>query len=946
MDVGRLAGFISTYFKGDRSELSGRLGDFDLAFSTFWKGFFPGHSEDAFFQHISKLPDREAREVLKADYLRIFGFDKLLEQLPANATTATAGDVIIGANELGFRTFRPATMAGEKGFGRFTLPRRVFTGGQQEVTPEMLAIISRSFEIDPLETGPQRFSTSGKITRMQFFEQQAAQINAMRRGDIDFANKVRAVVDIETAGLHDEGIWQVSVRTLRGDQEIAARNILMDNSIMDMGIYAREDGTIFRSFKDFYNSMHPGARWQTQREGLKEFLRAVQDVDYIVAQNAPFDMSKLVDSIRRYGLDADEELGGVARRFLDDAISPKVIDTLAFSNALIGDRITIAPELQRLGQFTPGALENIMLQTSLLSDIETRMTTRLGQMSPAERTAFLGDFVTADSLKLAGGNQVRAAIYGRIQRGLHFGDIDTFFEDQLLQIQEDIFRTGSETLLRNQPITNKRLRELITGASAITPTTRLAGVGVTPIELMAAEARRSGQMGGQVMNARSLMMNADRFTRWVNDVVGPDGSIRPGVRLNSDETFDLLRRAAVTQGHPFAGLSSFEQVVSSLLGQASGKSVPQPVKEARKMVGGVLGAIVESAPKARVFGGRNVALPLELLRKAEAEGIISTNFAGGLNRPAQVMRWSPFSFGQGERDIALVADIFDNDEQIRPFIDWLRRYVSDNPESAAKYGLDKSLPSIEASLLKYGRRYGVQLGVLGGKGDAEIQRIARLLDERGFGVDAKNMILQTRMVRGADAFDDAFGLSGRFIHTTASMVDLSRVESQLGRIGLPASFPGETLDTSERVVRDVLNEIPAAQRDNAFWGALRFKQRTGGSNVVQRIYDTTAGFLPKIKRVPKTAWAGVFAVGALLAATRGERNDPSRDTFDFQGFEDEDYYEQYLRSLGETQIATPARAASSPLNTAYVVQDAYQNRIGHQKMGYNSGRYNHLYGGG
>lgn len=855
-------------------------------------------TDDPFRVYLRDLP-RDVREEMVDLRGGIFGFEDLF-----------------GDPNASFSTYKPAVQAGvkdgkrvaaEKGFGSFYLPRESFIGATAEEAAAKLAFVTQTVDIHPHVSGAAQYSLSGSTMRARTFldaGQQLANIDQVMSG-------TRLVFDVESAGLDPEkGIWQLSARLMQGDEAVIdaatgkerSVNLRFRNPNMD-GLYGKN----FQTFEDFYEAMVGGnVEWIDDKNfvrGMTEFLELSRDADYLVGQNTSFDVNMLYQALKGKE-NASPEFKKLVDGLRQQVEGGKVVDTRLFSKAVLGD-IGIAKELTQKGDHTKHSVENILLKTSFLEDLAADIDMK-GQKGDGWKYI--------DSL---------------LDRGLHYGDVDIEFEDHLFRMLGEVLSGKRTNILTAKDLTDPDRVAKILKAQALTPVT-ISETGFTPMMNLVHHQRRwDSDLASH--SSTSKLRQGGIFRNWADSILTKRGVLQRKVRL-TNAGFDAVQAAAMEQNIPFAGLSAMERLLSTQLGRHSTSVLPGKIDSLRKVMGDVVGGTVfEQRDQMAIFGNKNVALPMELIQAAERSQlldeqgvpVLKSRFASALETGVgdlQTVRLSTIHWGD-QKDIAIVADLFETDDDVERFIKFLRGLDESQLE---QYGIASDLVDEYASVLRnHGREYGIQIGILRGKNNRDIRGVVNALEDFGYGVDSANPPLRAAV----------YGIEGQegIIGTTPVIADTQNVFTKMR----------DTILAHTRGTAELANEMADPNLDPSIARSIEM----GAGGEVNKIYSFVDKQLQNMKKVrPKHLGlaAGGF-LGYYLLNRRKER-EPYTETFSQQEFEDDQFYEEYKAEMGEPVPANyRVRQSAAALDTAGMVQRLDRTKIGHHNM--SSDKYSHLFGG-
>jgi len=872
-----------------------------------------------FFELPLQLFDKDTKNRFVEDRSTLLGFDQLFRQVDPQAKQAA---------DSAFRIMQ-APDGLERGFGSFVLDRSEFIGqtNVDEVAAK-LSLIMPSIGISPESMGS-TLHMPGKALRREFLRSQAEQIV----GDLD-VNAKYLYFDLETTGLaRDSKIWQMSARM--GDETLD----LNFSGVMD-GLFT--DGNRPMRFEEFFEYLQGSkVEWTDDfAEGMTKFLRMASEADYLVAHNAPFDVERVATAIGKMRHSGTEEFKTLADAFLNKASEHKVVDTRVLSKALFGKDILDSAHGKAL------SMENILLETSALSDIAEK---RLG-------AKFAGE-VSEEALEKAQGHRGWAAIHDRLggSRGLHGADVDTWILQHVHEMQRDILSGRAKDVLRIESLKDSGLRAAIGDASALTPTTRITELGgLTPIELLAHETRRFDSTPFVAADATlGQLYETGLYSQWSQSIFSRSGQLRgeglldsnfahiPGLHDAIDAT---VQGRAISANLPFAGLSSFERLFSTEMGTIGSEKLPGGLNRTRELLGELTGSgAFRSAKEVKFWSDRNLALPLELLREAEAEQALPKRVASILDQGAEKSedliraRYSFFSYRDKKqalhRDTALVVDLFESKKEVDKFLDFLEGRVG-------KYGLTEDMLKNISKSSENIRAYGVQLGTIGS--DANQERIHRLAAHAGLDLDTSAMQMSTLLegvIKGGDKEE--------FITTTSSFLDRGR--------GAPPGTGGifheqtDWLFDQYRNSRELNRAIRETSKDPLLTIALRDASVRADPVRARNIHRTMTNMVPQIGKVAGVAG---IALGAYYLFNRSREQAHYNEVLSHQGYEDPNFYENYKRGMGEQAPHDYERQHMESLGskremdamvTAGIVGRLDREKIGHHAMG--SNKNDHLFGG-
>lgn len=856
--------------------------------------------------------DRETRERLLHERMRAMGIPAdPLKDLPD-----------------AFRVIKEPTVR-EGGYGVINMPRTTFVGRGPEDIEAMtrqLAAVSTSVNLTGFSDDPVRLTKSAPT--IQAVRNAATQATMAE----EILGSTRVVFDVETGGLSDEaGIWQVSARKIGPDgKEIGSITRRFRNNAMDLGDYTLSDapGTAGMNAEEFITSKRPDLPI-TERfdEGIKEFFDflTADDVDYISAHNLPFDVRQLAVNTDDIG----RNIPGFAesrQKFLSMAESTKGIDTRMLAFMLMeneGKLVGISKDSSQT------ALENLLTQTSLQKDMYREMVEQ-GVASNASEAA--------DEFQRWLG------------KGMHFSDVDVFFESHLLTLELKAL-SGKSGIMRPDASMDPDTAKRILDEGAITPYTDILEHPefgkLTPVQLGALNRRNLTNFTGDVTVAQ-LREAGGTYGRWFDDITA--GSTHGGIKKGVG-----LMRSAVDEipNMPFSGLSPVERLITTAMGQ-TGLKAGGEINRVRRLAGAELGVgMFEFSRKAKVYGGRNVALPIDLLQQIETEAphLMRSNFTGALTDDidaVQTVRPSTITYrledGKGaiRKDIALVADIFEDQKQAEEFAG----YISEN---AKRLGISADVVTEIGEAARTGKmqRYGVQVGTMG-TGAQGVDQLHTILEQLTMGLDDSNVGVRMPLMSAPQAVENIVTGHAESVARYAADPDSAAKPRRIGMLGaaqiegVGEMDPEVTLSNlrgARRATSLAATELPG---NRELGDRLVAARQMGTSDAPRPLYNFLEKNLHHVN--PMNVGIGLAAVGTYYLFGKHKEQQAYDETTDFAGYEDPGFYENYKSEMGEPVQANYQQRHLDTLATARTVQSLDANKIRHHQMS-SSGRNSHLYGG-
>lgn len=395
--------------------------------------------EDPFNTRISKLLPGEKEKYLRK-YNDLLGIPHLLE------------------NDLGPEMFKPTInpltgLVERSPAGRFVIAASEFM--KENIDPRLLILSQQTIRLDPrmigrAESPIEQYGIAGRTISPAAVDRIKETLQA------DIARPSNTLVfDVESAGLDpDNGIWQLSARMV-DERGAVVRNDAGDEMIKTFhfkNAAMQHYGEIGQNRQSLEKFLSEGSTLADYPEGLTDFFSMVKEADAVAGHNIFFDYGMISHGLKKHALyHADTPAGQEFREGVDHFISKfydlqndqvgRVFDTATISRALLGDKLTLAPEL--VGTESPQrfSLQNILLETDLLERVR----------------AAEGD-ETVDAW---------------LRRGLHFADVDVPVESHLLAaLREQAAGTGPG--LRVVRSLTGEWRERVLRSRAIGPTIEMS----------------------------------------------------------------------------------------------------------------------------------------------------------------------------------------------------------------------------------------------------------------------------------------------------------------------------------------------------------------------------------------------------------------------------------------------------------------------------------------
>lgn len=786
------------------------------------------------------------------------------------------------------------------------------------------------------------FSLGGVFPTMETMDRD---LERMKSGKLPGGRK--AIIDIETAGLHTEsGAWQLAVRY--SDDPTKVENLYFRAPALDLG-------TMFKDGKSIPMSQAlVGDEAYASLDDLKRVLTGINASDYVAGHNIQsFDIPFLAEDLHRIARNLspegviDDDMLELIERFKGKTASGEVLDTLT----LVGQKaaelnLSVAPEMLAMGKATPRSVENIMLQTNLL-----------------------------DLLSEKHGHE---EVMKQLRRGVHYADVDTFFESAFLD--DDIMSRlkgvdeANPFAIRGLEDNLDEVRSIISEAGALTPYMKMSdkdiapgikalmdqqGIGsITPFEHRVLEQRlrgRSVEAAEEVADVRSILRNAGTFRRH-RDLLG-EGVSQP------DDFINFQSRMAEL-GIPFHDLSDDERALGAALGSMEG--ITTPFSDTAKLMDELLPSSTFFSEKSvQVFGNNiettRIAIPEEVLRAAEEAGVfthevdgvkqVRTSIASG----EEMYALSPFKYmsnGNLEKNVATTFRFSENAEEAAQEGYRLYNFLAANQREykITKEMLDQLAPLLTGSaILENGDpwgvfKYGIQTGVA---------RPPRALGDSGrSSVEAAYDILVRTMGGSPEGAAQPRDFSGPTFYVGRmgeSFDSYGRTASRYGPAVLGTGIDNEFragYRKSTKASEQVFETVSGMGRGNVWREAAEHMKETGQEPFVLRAADF---FSEHIGSNKKATLAGVAALtagaGYYMYERQQKKNEYFTDTTAAMPMEEGDWYQDYQQEIGVASGfgEVGSRSYARPFDTMNVVSSLDRNKKGHHRMG--PGKDAHLFGG-
>lgn len=715
-------------------------------------------------------------------------------------------------------------------------------------------------------------------------------------------------------------------------------------------------------------------------EKLMPFLRQMNESKYILGHNiSGFDIQQIfvgLSGTRAYH--RNDLIAGVRfRDFVDETyntLDSKIVDTLALARSLPNLRgITTAPEILARGGSELFSIENILLQTDILSrdptlrrliggggalhlaGIDTQITERLAELLPTLRTSRRGRLIDT---KLRRAIASSAAITP-ITNIRSLAQVSDLMLEHMIMTGEGVKNVSPDVQtamdsIRASTNPQKEVRSLIQDLRN--------GKGdfffnVNPIEQEIFHTRDLDLRPLQNVATDDILMSLGAFDRMTGRNIPYQGVLRKdfhamrrlGWAKPSIPDWTQFQQRLARAGIPYAGLSYEERRLGTAMSVLTSGLAKTDIE--RKIAAVGADALVSrfetfNLDTIQYASARTprASIPLHLL------GGIDPDFADPLKAGRSIsLGFSPFDYpieevgrevsdrrfgvnlvynlsdtAEAERFAAGVEDIASRtDEEIAKVLD------VDLERSTGKRAVERfkqAAPALAERLRsETAMRYGISVGQIY-TNQSLAQKVGSLIRETRGGVDADDGTLAIRaQLIGAQDGTIQVGAPtiGRFAPPDQSMVRMAGEAAQFLETRIkPIVRTARTSVLADSILR-------LAQTDEAAQRILRI------SDVIQN------------KVIPRIT-ARNIGIGALIGA----------GYYMYQRKEEQDQYDVALQQMPfergtdysiarqvEMRMAAGKTSAQKmdPLATAPIVDNLYMNRVGHTSMAWD--RNTALYGG-
>lgn len=790
------------------------------------------------------------------------------------------------------------------------------------------------------------------------------------------------VFDTETAGLaEDAGIRQISARllTVADDGRI---NFTRPLSVYDehfktarMGIGFLRDSKgntrpMNEAIQDLFDIPHfANAETGSGKEfveALEPFLRQIEDADVLVGHNIAFDIDQIVRGLSHTGYYRDN-IDGFQDRLnqIRATISSKTVrkvDTLEMARTQL-PHLQPAIEMGLSDRASSHSLENLMLQTNLSELLQRDLGTdeflkligagdEKGMMHASSTDtlieAHLYDYLRAGVLEERSREELTRTAVGRsVRRAVlasyaptpisHIANIRHLDPELFAEMfkEEDSIRAmvgngvelGPENWL-NPDAMYKDLLEQDNIAYSLK---------VNPIEQEIWKTRRTLHTEEKT-TSDALVYGLGKWRKfagidstnegWLNKI---STLFKRGSRPGSTE-WEAFQDSMRASGMPFAGLAPEERWLTGAIAAASGQNSTMfrglsPLDRNIISIGDDVGvSYFGKIASAYISPSRqNISLPIELLKAAEAKGVLSSNLRG-IGDSVEMLSLSTFETAGGRANANLVYNFAgkttkDRAAQATALADWLKSVdldeaLDESGSTLRDFGFSKyKLQKIVAGLPDIGAQNGIGVARLDSTAAAHIREAVSSLHQ---GIIADNATLN--MVAGIlDDTGDTIKVGGFMLNRWLSESAKANYHRDLG------------------IARTRLGQLGEIASDSRKLATTKLAIATGKGEVVEKIVNAMDSVSP---RIPLIAGAATLGSIAYYMFHKKKENDFYDQTMEAQPIQSGADYKRYRDEMGMPYA--PARRMDV-LATAGVVGNLDRNKIGHTAMG--PQKYNGLFGG-
>lgn len=933
---------------------------------------------------LDALPS-EIRKGLMSEYKSIIGFEKAI----AGGRPET---VRSGSRAMGRFSIDPSLTYGQNVDPRSVLFNRLYVQERDEgfdIGTNILRTDYLKNLVGDLSTGAAIGADPGKIHRMIVFDTETAGL-ATELGSVRQVSAARMTLGHDLAGTPS---W--SNPEMYFNQHFPTSR-MQYGYLADQGVLKRMSHAMQDMFGIDYGTADPGSGddFVNRTRQLVEDL--ADEHTMIAGQNVQFDVDQLLTNLSKTRVYQESvgAAGGYAE-LVDKArsrIQPGIVkDTLEIMRAK-HPGMGLAHELKWAGEAAPFSLENVMLQTNLVSLLMREADQ--GGIGPDELKRILGvgggismmheaqndALIEAHLIKYLSENKLtslpRAQHMGlgtgqhglvqQIRRAVlrsyaptplsNIGDISHISREAFRAMYDEDKRLGREgtkdAAIRIRAIDEKTGRDLhgdFGGRSAdelydylSAADAPFAKFRINPIEQEVHATRALQRLKPlEDVTDDQLIYSLGKWRNFAKPNVAYQGILnkfstlfKRGIRPEQ-ESFEAMRTSMADIGTPFAGLSLPERQITNAMASASalnisadvgGRKVTTVLNDLEKRAAQIGDDIGISTFVAQRRGditpsGRNISLPLEVLRKAEEEGVISKGITGP---DPYMFRLSAFQTKSGAKQVNLVYDFLgDKGAEAQRLADWLSTTdidaeINEAGDTLRSLGLHPhKLQRIAAALPEMGAEHGIGVGFLNNQaGFAAFQAVSDI--NQGIISDESQLPYRAGLISH----------ERNQVRVGAFTVDRFRDDAERAAYA-------ENLRLAEKRSRQ-LEEVVKTPKN---WVAAKAFVETGNGELIQKIMKGMDVFS---KAFPVVVGAAALGATAYHLNKRRIEQNIYDETLSPQPTERSGYYGQYRREMGQRELPPVRYMPLDPLATAGVTGQLDRAKIGHTSM---DRKYDYLYGG-
>lgn len=923
---------------------------------------------------LDALPPVERKRFM-ADYSRIIGFNKLMDTgvVPGSLIMEAKGD----SNELRKFLVDPSKVRGRGTSVLETIYNRLFIQVDQLADPTDPARFSFGGNIL-------------RADYLEELVNNNRNVGPGVSGAAGFTGRNVVIFDTETAGILDEsGVRQVSASSMAFDPASgtfsAPKKIFDENfrtSRMAMGMVAHEGHAETNMLAQFEKR---GLKYANEVafEGsdfvssLRPFLEQLRDADHVVGHNVQFDINQIFVGLQNTGAYKSDTDG--FKSFLDEVmgstlVDGKVKDTLEMSRAYL-PHLKPADELLASGKASSHSIENILLRTNLAELVrgevgDSGFKDVFGIGAKSLHSSDIDTSVTGYLLKFIASGELQEGeldkidpLYGTLRKSVlsswaptpvsnigNIGSIDKRMFRALVE-EANLDPENSYLSTARRHLGKKKVNQMIAGGGddfydamvGLHSTEAIPlSLNVNPLEQEMFLTRKTVADIVPSVGEADMLGGIGNWRAWAGQGEPHKGMLnkfstlfKKGVRP-SDESFVELQQKLAGHGVPFSGLSMPERWFTGAMSMAvpsdTGGEVFTSLTQAEQkaaQVGEDLGVSRFSKAKAAYVSEskRNITLPMEILRQAEEEGILTkTSISGGDD--VAMLGYSAYKSDAGGKRVALNYMLEGSEKeqasQAQKLGDWIGRKM-DDPSAMIGDTDFKSffrtnsvkIDEIQEALLR-SPKTGIQIGSLEGRAGGIAYDMVESF-QQGIMTDRGKINMRAGYLAPTE------GQSEDVIRTGAWTLD---------RFG-----DGEWKDFYKRdlgVLASRVSDLETTITGNTRLGNEMLSLAGGGEKSL--VTKMVEGYSKFRGTAPKAAAAVAIAGIGLMAYKRHKSNESYSQTLEQQpteGASRPGYITDDMLNYGQNN--------ADPLATAGTIRELRDRRIGHTQMGPN--KYSNLYGG-